>query len=162
MARPRGSSAELEARRRLAVQRVKDGWKQADVAAFLGVELRSVERWVAADRAQGDGRGAGLAAVPRPQNSSPLCAHEAEILGWLENSPRMYGFANDLWTARRVRDLIDEKLGLRFHHTYISGWLLARRITPQKPQRQAAQRDEAKIAQWQSTSWPEILSKAMN
>ena len=50
-----GSSAELEARRRLAVQRVNESWKQKDavqrvneswkqkdVAAFLGVTPRAI------------------------------------------------------------------------------------------------------------------------
>jgi len=49
-----GLAAGLEARRRLAVQRVAEGWKQQDVAAFLGVTERAVNGSVAAHRKAGD------------------------------------------------------------------------------------------------------------
>jgi transposase len=44
--RSQGSAQELERRRRLAVTRVLEGYRAAQVAAFLGVSLRSVERWL--------------------------------------------------------------------------------------------------------------------
>ena len=47
--RTKGTAAELEARRRLAVQRVGEGWRRADVAAFLGVHPETVAGWVRAD-----------------------------------------------------------------------------------------------------------------
>jgi len=45
--RSKGSASELEQRRRLAVQRVAEGWQQKDVAAFLGVSECAVGRWAA-------------------------------------------------------------------------------------------------------------------
>lgn len=51
----------MEARRRLAVQRVNEGWKRKDVAAFLGVHPETVSEWVRAHEAGGD---AALAAKP--------------------------------------------------------------------------------------------------
>jgi transposase len=46
--RDKGSPAELEHRRLLAVQRVLEGYSVEEVAEFLGVAPRSVRRWVAA------------------------------------------------------------------------------------------------------------------
>ena len=40
------SASESEARRRLAVTRVNEGWKQKDMAAFLGVSTRAVAKSV--------------------------------------------------------------------------------------------------------------------
>ncbi len=48
--RSNGTAKELEARRRLAVQQVEDGWTQRAVAAFLGVHPVTVARWVARGR----------------------------------------------------------------------------------------------------------------
>ena len=45
--RPFGSARELENRRRLAVTRVLEGYSQAEVARFLGVNVRTVRQWVA-------------------------------------------------------------------------------------------------------------------
>jgi transposase len=52
--RPFGSAIELENRRRLAVTRVLDGYSQAEVARFLGVNSRTVRRWVADHRHPAD------------------------------------------------------------------------------------------------------------
>jgi hypothetical protein len=50
-----GTPEELEHRRLLAVQRALEGYPTAEVAAFLGVNPRSVRRWVATSRQTGDG-----------------------------------------------------------------------------------------------------------
>jgi hypothetical protein len=77
--RSKGSAAELE-QRRLAVQRVHDGWLHKDVAAFLGVSERAVGRWVAAHRAHGDD---GLQAKPAPGGKPRLSDDQAlQVLAW--------------------------------------------------------------------------------
>src|SRR4051812_1508786 len=102
--RPTGSSAELEARRRPAVQRVKGGWKQKDVAAFLGVTDRAVRGWVAAHRKAGD---EGLASEPHPGPAPKITRRrEQAVLSWLARSPRASGYITDLWTTRRLAEVI--------------------------------------------------------
>ena len=102
--RSKGTAAELEARRRLAVRRVDEGWSQKDVAAFLGVHPVTVAKWVARHRADGDD---GLAAKPTPGRPRFLTAdQERKVLGWLAEPPTEHGFRTDLWTARRVAELI--------------------------------------------------------
>ena len=59
--RSNGTAKELEARRRLAVQRVEDGWTQRAVAAFLGVHPVTVAKWVARFRDRGRRRPGGQA-----------------------------------------------------------------------------------------------------
>lgn len=85
---------ELEQRRRLAVQRVADGYSTQEVADFLGVDPSSVRRWVAAFDCQGS---QGLAARPlrgRPPKLSRT--QEKILLRWLTHSPADYGFPNEL------------------------------------------------------------------
>ena len=64
--RPHGSCGELEARRRLAVARLLEGYEADEVADFLGVEVRSVYRWLAAFRQAGP----PLQAQPAPNPSN--------------------------------------------------------------------------------------------
>src|SRR5512142_2165320 len=59
--RDKDTPAELEHRRLLAVQRVLEGYSTEEVADFLGVDPRSVRRWIAAFRHEGS---AGLLAQP--------------------------------------------------------------------------------------------------
>ena len=75
----------MEARRRLAVQRVSEGWARKDVAAFLGAHPVTVAKWVARHRAD---EGDGLKAKPTPGRPRFLPAtQERKVLGWLAQSP---------------------------------------------------------------------------
>src|SRR3974390_3295788 len=110
--RPTGTSTDLEARRRLAVRRVNEGWKQKDVAAFLGVTDRAVRGWVAAHRQAGDD---GLATKPHPGPTPKLARRrEQAVLSWLASSPLAFGYKTDLWTTRRLAEFIARKYGVRF------------------------------------------------
>ena len=141
----------------LAVQRVGEGWAQKDVAAFLGVHPVTVKTWIARHRADGDD---GLKAKPTPGRPRFLTAEqERKVLGWLAQAPTKHGFDTDLWTARRVAELIRKKLGVQFHPNYLREWLTKRNHTPQKPARRARQRDQAKIDRWVAEDWPRIQKR---
>ena len=152
--RSKGTAAELEARRRLAVQRVKDGWTRKEVAAFLGVHPETVAEWV---RAHAAGGGKALAAKPHPGRTPFLTAdQEKQVLGWLSASPTEHGFRTDLWTAKRVAELIRTTFGVEFHPHYLREWLTKRNHTPQKPARRAKLRNPEAIAEWLRKDWPRI------
>jgi transposase len=156
--RPLGTPAELERRRFLAVQRVGEGYTAEEVADFLGVDPSSVRRWVAALRRQGT---AGLAARPasgRPPKLTP--AQEKIVRRWLAENPREHGFATELWTAPRLRLLIEEEFRVPFHPDYLIAWMRQRGYTPQLPRRVPRERDERAIARWLAEDWPRIKRKA--
>ena len=150
--------AEQEARRRLAVTRVREGWSPADTAAFLKIHVETVRKWVRAHKAGGDD---GLAGAPHPGRKPFLTpAQEAEALGWLTRKPAEFGFRTDLWTAARVAQLIEEKFGVTFHPNYLREWLTKRRHTPQKPARRAEQRNPVAIARWLADEYPAAQKKS--
>jgi transposase len=152
--RSQGSAEELEARRRPAVQRVAEGWLQKEVAAFLGVSERAVNGWVAAHRKLGD---AGLAGRPHPGAKPKLTKRrEKVVLGWLAKSPRAFGFETDLWTTRRLAELVERRYGVRFNSNYLATWLNARGYAPQKPEVRAVERNEEAIGGWIAQEWPWI------
>lgn len=158
--RSKGSAAELERRRRLAIERLEDGHSTQDVAEFLGVHIRTVQKWKVQHAKRGD---AGLASKPALGRMPKLTDRQiATVLSWFTKSPREFGYSTDLWTSRRVRDLILKQFGVKFHSNYICRWLTARNITPQKPKRQAKQRDEARIQAWVSDELPRLVKKGIN
>jgi transposase len=152
-----GSADELGFRRRLAVQRIADGYSTQEVADFLGVDPSTVRRWVAAFRDRGD---VGLAARPvsgRPGKLTPT--QEKIALRWLTESPAHHGFETDLWTAARLGQLIREEFGIRLNPRYLSTWLRERGYTPQKPERVPRERDPEAIAAWLESDWPRIKKR---
>jgi len=78
------------------------------------------------------------------------------VLRWFRHSPRSFGFPDDLWTAPRVAQLIQRKFRKRFHPHYINQWLAQRRVTSQKPERQARERDAREVRRWLREEWPRI------
>jgi transposase len=155
--RTKGSAAELERRRQLAVQRVHDGYSAAAVASFLGVHLRTVRRWLAAHR---DDPWHGLNAKPNRGRPPKLTFdQELEVLAWLYAKPTSFGFATDLWTAPRIAHLIRARLGVHFHPRYVNAWLTERGVTPQKPQRRPRERDQEAIDRWLAHDWERLKKK---
>jgi transposase len=147
----------LEYRRRLAVQRVAEGYSTHEVAAFLGVDASSVRRWLAAFRRRGD---PGLAARPVPGRPPKLSTTQEKVVRrWLGHSPTAHGFATDLWSAPRLALLIAQEFGISLHPDYLTTWLRRRGFTPQKPRRRHRERDERAMAHWLAHDWPRIKKK---
>jgi transposase len=155
--RNHGSPGELERRRLLAVQRVLEGFSVAEVGEFLGIDSRSVRRWVAAYRRAG---ASGLASRPVPGRPPKLTLLQEKIVRrWLADSPIEHGFDTALWTAPRLARLIEEEFGIGLHPKYLATWLRERGLSPQKPQRVPRERDPRAIAAWLESDWPRIKKR---
>lgn len=155
--RSKGSASELEAIRRRAVNLVLGGQTQAAVAASFGVHPVTVAKWMAKHRSQGD---TGLTAKPTPGRPRFLTPEQdQQVRQWLAQKPTVHGFPTDLWTARRVADLIQRRFGISFHPNYLRAWLTQRGYSPQRPTRRPRQRNDQVIASWVKTDWARIQKK---
>jgi transposase len=155
--RSKGTASELEARRRIAVGKLQEGWTQAAIAEFLDVHPVTVAKWMVRYRQEGD---AGLAAKATPGRPRFLTSEqEHQVLGWLADKPTAHGFRTDLWTARRVADLIRRRFSVQYHPDYLRAWLRQRGYSPQKPRRRAKQKKQPLIDQWMANDWPRIQKK---
>jgi transposase len=157
MGRSVGKAEELERRRRLAVARVEQGYSQAEVARFLGVQPNTVWQWVQTYRRGGV---EALSAKPHPGRPPRLTEErEQQVLSWIRHNPTEFGFATELWTAPRVAQVIQQRFGVSFHPRYLNQWLTEHGIRPQKPERQPRERDEQAIQRWLAQDWPRLEKK---
>jgi transposase len=155
--RPTGSAAELEARRRRAVDLLRDGKSNTEVARLVGADVSSVKRW---KRAAAQGGSEALAAKPnrgRPPRLTP--AQKQELAQVVRAGPLAAGFRTNLWTCRRVRRVIRERFGVQYHRDHVGRVLHALGFTQQKPQRRASERDEVAIESWRKHDWERIKKR---
>jgi transposase len=158
MSRPFGTPAELERRRRRGVELFDQGESPSVISRFLGVNRSSLYRW----RKQADLSPAGLAARAQPHRPPRLSTSQLRLLEIiLSRGAVANGWPNQLWTAARVGKVIFQHFGIRYHHDHV-GRFLRQRLgwTPQKPRREARERDEEAILRWQSTEFPRIAKEA--
>jgi transposase len=155
MSRPIGTGAELERRRRQAVDSVHRGESPEAVARVLGVNRVSVYRWLVAAR-QPD----GLAAKPHLGPTPRLATEELQRLDELLcQGAQAHGWPNRLWTCARVGEVIRREFGVSLHHDHV-GRILRERLgwTPQKPTRRARERNGPAIDWWKRFRFPEIVA----
>lgn len=155
--RPHGSPLELERRRLRALELLKEGRTPVEVARQLGVDRRSVRRWKAAVRKKGPGAIRARPAPGRPPRLSS--AQRQQLEGWLLQGARAAGFDSELWTCRRVAQVIVHRLGVYYHVDHVGRLLHRLGWSPQKPQRQAVERDEQAVQAWLKKEWPRIKKK---
>ncbi|MDH3466265.1 MAG: helix-turn-helix domain-containing protein [Gammaproteobacteria bacterium] len=111
--RPLGSPEALAQRRRRAMTLLGEGCTPVEVARQIGVDRRSVRRWKAAYRKQGE---AGIQARPAPGRLAALDSKAKKRLEKiLLKGARAAGFSTDLWTCPRVAQVIWDRFGVDYH-----------------------------------------------
>jgi transposase len=146
--------AALEERRMEAARLLRAGLSQSAVARELGVHRQSVSRW-ARELEQSGMRSLRKAKhTGRPAKLTAVQLRNLERA--LKRGPEAFGFASGLWTASRVRDLIEHRTGVRYHEDHV--WRILRKLnwTCQRPTGKALERDEQAIGQWKKYRWPQI------
>ena len=152
--RTKGSPEELERRRFRAIELLRKGHAQKKVAKMLGVSESSVSIWKKTFEQKGLD---GLKARPHPGPKKKLGDRERKKLGkMLLKGPRSQGYATELWTLKRVAQLIRRKFGVQYDESGVWHVLRSMGWTCQKPERRARERDEARIETWRKKDWPRI------
>jgi transposase len=147
----------LERRRMEAAELLRQGMSQSEVARRLGVHRQSVIRW-ARQLAQCGRKGLKKAgrAGRKPRLSG---AQLKQIEHALKRGPEAFGYASGLWTTGRVRELIRDQCGVRYHEAHV--WRILRQLgwSCQRPSGRALERDEEAIRDWKRVGWPRIKKK---
>ncbi len=129
-----------------AARLLRQGLSQSQVARAVGVHRQSVSRWTR-ELAQSGVRGLRKAKHSgRPPKLS--AAQLGDLERALKRGPEAFGFVSGLWTAGRVRELIEYRTGVRYHEAHV--WRILRKLnwTCQRPSGRALERDEAAIRGW--------------
>lgn len=155
--RTKGTPAELEARRRRAAALLGQGKGTNEVARLVGVTPSCVSKWKRMLRRRGpDGLKARPHPGPRPRLKG---SQKRSLVALLKKGAVAAGYPNDLWTCRRVADLIGRTFGVWYDPDHVWRILHALGWSAQKPEARARERDEAAVERWRKKDWPRIKKR---
>ena len=157
MPRPKGSAELIEARRRNALRLVDQGYSLNEAARLVACAASSVMRWRTA-RARGGKNALKVRFSPgRPPRLS--AAQKRRLTKILLRGAIANGYRTELWTLRRIAEVIERRFGVRYHWSHVARLMHGLRWSSQKPERRALERDEAKIRRWKKHEWPRLKKK---
>lgn len=151
------TNTERETRRRIAGRLLLEDRPLQEVADIVGASLSSVKRW---KKKVEEGGLDALATKPRPGRPPALSAADKErLVEILLAGPIEAGYHTDLWTCKRVAEVISREFGVQYHERY--PWELLRSLgfTCQKPERRARDQDETAVLHWRRSQWPALKKK---
>jgi transposase len=155
--RPHGTPADLEKRRRHAVELLEKGATVSEVAQRIGCSHSSVILWRNVLSKHGIH---GLKAKPAPGRPPKLgVTMRKKLTAILLRGAMDYGYNTDLWTTRRISDVIHREFHIRYDRSHVGRLLVAQGWSCQKPERRALERDEDAIRRWKQYRWSAIKKK---
>jgi transposase len=145
----------MEQRRMRAAELFERGVIPAEVARQVGVSHQIVSDWRAAWRRSGrDGlRAAGRAGRLPKLSREQLAQVEVELAKGAEAN----GYTTDLWTLKRVAEVIERVTGVSYHPARV--WHILREglgWSWQRPARRATERNDEAVHQWVKRRWPQL------
>jgi transposase len=152
-------AATLTELRRRGVAAVQSGESPERVAAALGVNLRTVFRWLALYRRGGWGQ---LDAAKRGGRPPKLDGH---AMNWVyrtvaDKNPQQLNFPFALWTAEMVQSLIAQRFNVKLSHSSVCRLLNQLGLSAQRPLWRAYQQDPDAVKQWLEKDYPAIRRRA--
>ena len=149
--------ARREQVRLAAAELIEAGVSDGEVARRFRVSTMSVGRWRRA--LAGGGRAALASRGPGGAKCKLSPAQVRELEAVLEAGPATWGWEDQCWTLARIAEVVRSRFGVTY--TLAGLDLLLHRIewSVQVPARQAAERNEERIAAWKQETWPVIKGR---
>jgi transposase len=119
-----GSRLEQEARRLAAGRLLLACKKNAEVVRALNVSPSSVKHWKKIGRRHGID---GLRSKPPPGRPPRLSKRQRKTLAQiLLRGAKAAGFSSDLWTGKRLAEVIRRRFNVEYHHCHV--WKILRQL----------------------------------
>lgn len=158
--KPDSSGTLREQKRRMGYQLLRQGVSRTEVAKRLGVRWATVNDWMKRLEAEGKRSWHDKQRSGRPQKLTG--SQKRKLKRILKRGALKYGYPTELWTLKRVAEVIEKEFGVEYNVTHIWRVLRSLGLTAQVPLLRAMERDDDYIRWWVENEWPEILELAEN
>jgi len=110
--RPSGTPQQLEQRRRKAIALLEQGYRNQEVARLVGASSGTICDWKKAYQKRGE---AFFEAHSPPGRTPGLSDKQINRLTTLLlKGPRKHGYLTELWTLRRIAEVIEKHFGIAY------------------------------------------------
>lgn len=144
----------LEYLREQSIKLWKNDKSIEDIADFCGVHFTVVYKWVRLYKQN------GLKALKRrkAKGAKPKLNKEdkIQIISWLKKPAMEFGFETPLWDCKRIQKIIQKKINKSISISNLWETLRRWNLTPQKPEKEALQKDPIAVKKWIGEEWPKI------
>ena len=155
--RPKGSADLLSDRRRRALKLLDEDLSLNEVARRVHCAASSVMRWRNDWRRRGaDSLRVGFS-PGRPRRLTR--SQERRLLRILLKGALANGYRTELWTTKRVAEVIRRTFHVPCHFNTAGQLLHQLGWTHQKPEGRALERDERALERWKRKDWPRVKKK---
>lgn len=150
----------LQAMRQQAVKASRNGMGVKEIAAVLGMNERTIFKWLAQFATGGQN---ALLAKPIPGRKPLIGPVE---MRWIanavkDNTPLQFKFEFGLWTLKLIGALIHREFGKKLSDGSVGRIMKLLGFTCQKPLYQAWQQDAVLVKKWETETYPAIKAQAL-
>lgn len=136
---------------------LRKGCTRAQVAKQLGVTWVTANTW----HKQLKAKQASSRDKPRTGRHAKLSSKQLQALTRiLKKGALRYGYPTELWTLKRVAEVINKEFGVEYNITHVWRVLKSLGFSAQIPLLKAIERNEAAIREWITVTWPQIVEIA--
>ena len=142
-----------------AVKRVEAGESPEFVAAGLGINRRTIYRWIEAFHYGGE---SALESEAHSGRTAKLDAKQMARLARIvyTKNPLQLNFEFALWTLAMIRVLIRREFAVSLSEVSVGRLMRRLGFSPQRPLYRAWQQDPALVERWRAEAYPKIAARA--
>ena len=147
--------SEREWKRKRGFEMLSKGMKKSVISKKLGVDRKTVYNWskrMESDRDWKDHKSGG-----RHQKLSK--EQKEKLKDIINDGPRKYGFKTELWTLKRIREVIQKEFGVSYNTTHV--WRVLRNLgySAQIPFATAMEKNPDYVKEWLEKNYPEYVKE---
>jgi len=144
----------MEYMRMQSIRLFKEGKRADEIADFFGVTIDAVYKWKRKHKEKGvEGLRSKKA---KGKDPTLIDSDKIDIISFLKKPATDFGFETQLWTCKRVQQVIKNKLGKSIAISNLWNALRKWKLSPQMPEKEYAEKDKKKVDQWLKEEWPKI------
>ena len=143
--------SEREWKRKRGFEMLKRGKKKSEISRRLGVDRKTVYNWsvrIERERDWEDKKPYG-----RPEKLTKEQKDRLKTI--IDSGPRNYGYDTDLWTLKRIAEVISREFGVSYRFTHVWYILKSLNYSAQMPMAVAMEKNQAYVKEWLKSQYPE-------